>query len=72
MESYKKPPLGVMSKYIWKEHRVIELADGIIRKTAEGYSTDEGVVQWALEIVELLQQIKQEKGYRDFINHKGE
>lgn len=50
-----KPPLGVKPEYIWKLHRIQELADGIQRYVQAGHYWS-CVGEWSCELAKLIQE----------------
>lgn len=53
-----KPPIGVKPKYIHKEFRMSELAEGIKRYIDHGYTNDackHSLHEWITELSELLE-----------------
>ena len=55
--SKKKPPIGIMPKKLWKEHRRMELADAICRYV---YNQKKIPVEWILEQEELNEGVEDE------------
>ena len=55
----KKPPIGIMPEYIWKEQRVVELTATIARyeqdENAEKYLSK--IKEWKRELSRLLREL---------------
>lgn len=60
MSPLPRPPLGVMPRTIWLEHRIKELSEAITRQFAqEGHTPDLCLIdQWSQEINDLNGQVK--------------
>lgn len=56
-----KPPLGVMPRDIWIQHRMVELSRAIYEYIHGGYAkTDAGLIAgWSLELLELTKELGQ-------------
>ena len=53
----KKPPIGIMPKHLWKEHRRMEIADAICRYV---YNYKKIPNEWIIELEELNDKVGHE------------
>ena len=60
MNNLNKPPLGVVTKYIWQAERLHEIDCAIINRIDEGNIKWEVPIEWINERNELLMALKKE------------
>lgn len=50
---YRKPPLGLVPRFVVVEHRTVEILEAMRRYAAEGYKVP---MEWRDELAELLNE----------------
>lgn len=61
-ETVKKPPLGVMPRFLWDERRMVDLTEAIERFTDAGEPVPE---EWYYELIEVTTSVCKHMAKRD-------